>query len=200
VGGSIAASGNMTATGTVQGGYVYSSGNITAAGTVQGGYIYSTGSIAAASAVSGASMSASGNITAGGTVQGGSVNSTGNISASSYVYAGSYLKAGSRFYIETVNMDVKTYYTEIPHSWASYKGNYILMAWKADTGAGWASGIWACSKQGQSGVSGYTPAISYQSDASGNNLNVSWPADNSKIVVSYGSDQTYTITLMGHIF
>ena len=74
------------------------------------------------------------------------------------------------------------------------------MLWKADTGSGWSCGIWACSKSGQSGKGGSVNPMEYQSDASGGVLNVSWPADNSKIVVAYGSDQTYTVTLMGHIF
>ena len=74
------------------------------------------------------------------------------------------------------------------------------MVFKADSGTGWSSGIWACSKQGQSGVSGYTPALSFQGDAGGDVLNVAWPPDNSKIVIAYTSNETFTVTLMGHNF
>ena len=217
-GGYIYSTGSIAAASGVSGASMSASGNITAGGTVQGGYIYSTGSIAAASGVSGASMSASGNITAGGTVQGGYVYSTGNIAAAGTVQGGSvtstgnitangtlnvpnsYIKEGNRFYIESYTVTTQnSVWTDLPHSFNSYKGNFIMMAWKADTGNAWACGIWACSKRGDGdGVPGHVNAIAYQSDGSGDNLAVQWPAGQNKLQIwYYGATEAYYVTLMG---
>ena len=217
-GGYIYSTGSIAAASGVSGAAVSASGNITAGGTVQGGYVYSTGSIAAASGVSGAAVSASGNITAGGTVQGGSVTSTGNIAAAGTVQGGSvtstgnmtvngtmnvpnsYIKEGNRFYIESYTVTTQaSVWTDLPHSFNSYKGNFIMMAWKADTGNAWACGIWACSKRGDGdGVGGHVNGLAYQSDASGDNLAVQWPAGQNKLQIwYYGAEEAYYVTLMG---
>jgi len=74
-----------------------------------------------------------------------------------------------------------------------------MMAWKADTGNAWACGIWACSKRGDGdGVGGHVNGLAYQSDASGDNLAVQWPAGQNKLQIwYYGAEEAYYVTLMG---